>query len=428
MNKVARNASWIIVCKIFQAVLALIINMLTARFLGPSNYGLLTYAASLVAFAVPIMNLGFGNILVQEIVNDSKREGEYLGTSITLSIVSAFFCILGVTTFAYIANPDEPITISVCLLYSILLVFQALELIQYWFQAKLLSKYTSIISLIAYVLVSGYKFLLLVTQKSVQWFALSNALDYCLISFSAVIAYHKLGGKKLEFSWKTAIYMFSKSKHYIVSSMMVTIFAQTDKIMIKLIIDETATGYYGAAVQCAALTSFVFVAIIDSFRPSIFESKKYDEKQFTEKLKMLYCVIIYMSLAQSIIMTLFSRLIIHILYGAKYYDAISALRIIVWYTTFSYLGSVRNIWILAYEKQKYLWVINLSGAVANIAINCALIPAMGINGAAAASLITQIFTNVIIGYILPPIRANNMIMIGGLNPKNLKAIKRRAFK
>ena len=127
-------------------------------------------------------------------------------------------------------------------------------------------------------------------------------------------------------------------------------------------------------------------------------------------------------------MTLFSRLIIHILYGAKYYDAISALRIIVWYTTFSYLGSVRNIWILAYEKQKYLWVINLSGAVANIAINCALIPAMGINGAAAASLITQIFTNVIIGYILPPIRANNMIMIGGLNPKNLKAIKRRAFK
>ena len=427
MNKIAKNASWIIICKIIQAVLALIINMLTARFLGPSNYGLLTYAASLVAFVVPLMNLGFGNILVQEIVNDPNREGEYLGTSISLSVISALLCIIGVTTFAYVANPDEPITTSVCLLYSVLLIFQAVELIQYWFQAKLLSKYTSIISLVAYVIVSGFKFFLLVTQKSVQWFAISNALDYCLISLGAVIAYRKLGGKKLKFSWKTAAYMFSKSKHYIVSSMMVTVFAQTDKIMLKLMINEAATGYYGAAVQCASLTSFVFVAIIDSFRPSIFESKKNDVARFELKLAMLYSLIIYLSLAQSIVMAIGAPLIIGILYGDLYSSAVSALRIVVWYTTFSYLGSVRNIWILAFQKQKYLWIINLSGALTNIIINGLLIPILGIDGAAIASLITQLFTNVLVGYILQPIRDNNRIMIRGLNPKYLFVIKKLAF-
>lgn len=427
MNKVAKNASWIIACKVIQAVLALIINMLTARFLGPSNYGLLTYAASLVAFVVPIMELGFSNVLVQEIVNDPENEGKYLGTSMTLSVLSSICCIIGVVCFTCVANIGETTTIIVCTLYSLLLIFQALELIRFWFQAKLLSKYTSIISLITYIIVSAYKAFLLITHKSVQWFAISNALDFLLISLLSIVVYYRLGGKKLQFSKTIASKMFNNSKHYIVSSMMVTIFAQTDKIMLKLMLGEEATGYYGAAVQCAALTSFVFVAIIDSFRPSIFESKNINNESFEHKLSMLYCVIIYLSLAQSVVMTLFAPIIIRILYGSDYFSAIPALQIVVWYTTFSYLGSIRNIWILANNKQRYLWIINLFGAIGNIVLNCILIPFFGIEGASLASLASQIFTNVIIGFIFSPIKDNNKYMISGLKIKYLLEIFKIAF-
>ena len=52
-------------------------------------------------------------------------------------------------------------------------------------------------------------------------------------------------------------------------------------------------------------------------------------------------------------------------------------------------------------------------------LNAILIPLIGINGAAIASLITQIFTNVIVGYIIKPIRPNNAIIVEALNPKYL---------
>ena len=120
---------------------------------------------------------------------------------------------------------------------------------------------------------------------------------------------------------------------------------------------------------------------------------------------------------QCVFISLFSGIIIRILYGAAFGEAVNALRIVVWYTTFSYLGAVRSIWILAENKQKYLWGINLSGAVANILLNAVLIPVLGICGAALASLITQIFTNVIIGFILRPIRHTNTLMLRSLNPK-----------
>ena len=425
MNKVTKNASWIIACRLAQSVLALIINMLTARFLGPSNFGLITYAASLAAFVAPIMNLGLNNILVQEIVHHPEREGQAMGTSMLLSLVSAVGCIVGVTGFAMLANHGEKVTILVCLLYSLSLLCQAPELMKYWYQAKLLSKYTSIVSLCAYLVISGYKIYLLATQKSVYWFAISNAFDAFLIAVGIIFIYFRLGGQRLRFSPALGKELFSRSKYYIVSGLMVTIFAQTDKIMIKLMIDETATGYYGAAVACATMTNFFFTAIIDSFRPSIYDGQKQSEAVFEHRLTLLYTAVIYLALGQSAVMAGFAPWIIRLLYGAKYMPATNSLRIIVWYTTFSYLGAVRNIWILAKDKQQLLWKINLTGALVNVALNAVLIPFWGINGAAVASLITQIFTNVITGYIIRSIRPNNTIMVQGLHPKYIRELIHR---
>ena len=418
-NRVFKNASWIIGCKVAQMIINLVVGMLTARYLGPLNYGVINYAASIVAFVTPIMQLGMSNILVQEIVNGPEKEGETLGTAITMSVCSSFLCIVGVVAFANIANAGEQETILVCFLYSFVLVFQAFEMIVYWFQAKLLSKYTSIMMFAAYVVVAAYKIYLLATEKNVYWFAASQAIDFALIAIGCIVIYKKLGGQKLSFSKAAAKRMFSKSHFYIVSSMMVTIFAQTDKIMIKLMLNNEETGYYSAALTVAALSSFVFTAIVDSMRPTIFESKNQSETKFENRLTLLYSIVIYLSLAQCLVMTVLANLIIHILYGAQYMPAASALQIGVWYTTFSYLGMVRNIWILAENKQKYLWQINLSGALANVVLNYLLIPIMGINGAALASLITQFFTNVIVGYIIKPIRKNNAIMLRSLNPNIL---------
>ncbi len=415
-NKIFRNASWIIVCRAAQSVFSLIITMLTARYLGPSNYGVINYAASVVAFVVPIMQLGLNNILVQETVQSPEEEGKIYGTSLTLSFASSIACVAGVISFAAIANRGDTETIIVCALYSTLLLFQAFELINYWFQAKYLSKYSAIVTLCAYAVMSAYKVFLLATGKSIYWFALSNAIDFLIISASLLIIYKRLGGKKLKFSMRLAKRMLGKSRYYIVSSLMVTIFAQTDKIMLTLMKSDEATGFYSAAVTCAGITAFVFAAIIDSARPAIFEAQN-NKELFELNMARLYSVIIYLSLAQSLAMTLLAKPIIFILYGSTYFPAVTALRIIVWYTTFSYLGAVRNIWILAENKQKYLWIINLSGALANVVLNFILIPYFGILGAAAASLVTQVFTNVIIGFIIKPIRYNNKLMLRALNPR-----------
>jgi O-antigen/teichoic acid export membrane protein len=116
-------------------------------------------------------------------------------------------------------------------------------------------------------------------------------------------------------------------------------------------------------------------------------------------------------------MTVLAKPLVWLLYGPEYAGAAGILAVAVWYITFGYYGVVRNIWILAEEKQKYLTGINIAGAMANVVLNLCLIPPLGAIGAAIASLVTQFFTNVIIGFIFKPIQRNNYLMVKSWNPK-----------
>ena len=57
------------------------------------------------------------------------------------------------------------------------------------------------------------------------------------------------------------------------------------------------------------------------------------------------------------------------------------------------------------------------GAFVNVILNALLIPFIGVNGAALASLITQFLTNIVTGYIFSPIRGVNFFILQGFNPK-----------
>ena len=418
-NKVFKNASWIIACRVFQSVLSLVVTMMTARYLGPSNYGVINYAAAIVSFVAPIVQLGLGSIEVQELINYSDEEGKIVGTTLIMSMISAAICTVGVVSFALIANKGETEVVIVCILYSIVLFFQGAELLQFWFQSKYLSKYSSIVTLVAFALVSVYKVMLLMKGFSVYWFAVSNSIDYIIIVSALLVLYKKLGGRALCFSWSVGRRMLSKSKYYIIANMMVVAFSQTDRIMLKQMVNSASTGLYSAAVTCAGLANFIYTAIIDSFRPMIFESYKREENLFKKNMIFLYSIIIYLSILEGLAVSFCSKIIIRVVYGLDYMEASGALVIVAWYTVFSYIGSVRNVWILANGKQKWIWRINILGVLANVILNLLLIPIWGINGAAVASLATQLFANVIVSYLIRDIRESCKLMLEGLNPQNI---------
>ena len=113
----------------------------------------------------------------------------------------------------------------------------------------------------------------------------------------------------------------------------------------------------------------------------------------------------------SVVIAVLGKYVIWLLYGPASLPAAAPLRVVTWYTAFSYLGVARNAWVVCENKQRYLKYLYLSAAVVNVILNLLLIPIWGASGAAAASLITQVATTTLLPALIRPLRPNAKLML-----------------
>ncbi len=416
----SQNALWLICGKICQMILGLVVGVLSARYLGPSNYGLINYAAAYVAFFTSLCTLGINSVIIKDFVDNPNECGKAIGTAILLRLISSVLSTITIISFVGIIDGDERLTIVVVSLSSLSLIFNIFDTFNSWFQYIYKSKITAISIFIAYFTTAVYKIVLLVLQKDVQWFAFATSVDHIILAFVLWMAYRNLKGPRLSFSIKKAKQLLGKSYHYILSGMMVAVYGHTDKLMLKQMMTDADVGYYSTATAICGMWVFVLSAIIDAMYPTILRLHKTSGIEFEKKNKQLYALVFYISAFVSLLFTFFGTTIIKILYGEAYLQAALPLRVITWYTAFSYLGVARNAWIVCENRQKYLKYMYVGAAIGNVGLNFVLIPVMGATGAAFASLATQIATSILLPLFFKEMRGNVKLIGQAILLKGLK--------
>lgn len=411
-SKNIRNSSWIIGQQVFQMGIQLIVGILTARYLGPSNYGTLNYTASFVTFFLAITTLGMDSVIIKKIVDYPEKEGTYIGTALGLRFIASVFSIISVCIIVFVLNPDEPIKLLLVFLQSFQLSFKAIQILDSWFQRYLKSKYVSIGKMIACVVVSVYKIFLLATSKSIVWFAIANSMTDGVIALVEWVFYKHQGGSKLSFSLSVGKEVIAESYHFIIAGIMTAIYSQMDRIMIGQMLTDYDVGLYTTATAICGMWIFIPTAIITSFQPMIMEIKNTgNDVLYKKRLEQLYSAVIWLCIFVSVVVVIFSKPIIGILYGEAYLGAVTTLRIAIWFETFAMIGTARGIWILCEKKNKYVKYYLGIGAIVNLFFNTILIPILGINGAALATLITQFVTSIIAPLLFSETRVHTRLVV-----------------
>ena len=418
-KKTIQNASWIIGGRIGHIILSFVIGLLTARYLGPSNYGLINYATAYATFFTAFCTLGINSLIIKDFIDYPEEEGEAIGTTLVLRLISSILSLCTIVGIVSIIDRNETVTIVIVGLYSVSLVFHIFDTFNYWFQSKLKSKYYAISTLVSYLVASAYRIVLLITGKSTEWFALANSVDYAVVAILLFIFYKLNNGPKLSFSFRKAKQLLSISCSYILSGLMVAIYGATDKLMLKQMLDEASVGYYALASSISVMWVFLLSAIIDSLKPDIMRYHNEDKKMYEEANRKLYAIIFYVSAFASLCIVIIAPLFINIVYGEEYLPAVTPLRIVVWYVSFSYLGVARDIWIICEKKQKYLKYIYIGSALMNIVLNYFMIPVFGASGAAIATVATQISTIFIFPLFIKDFVPNTRLMVEAVMLKGI---------
>lgn len=394
-NRFLQNTGWMAFAQIYQMVISLFIGVISARYLGPTNYGTINYAASYISFFTIFCALGLEGIVVKEMISKREQEGIILGSGIAMRLIAGVLSMIAVCVIVYFLNPNDSVLLTVTFLQSIILPFNAFHLIDMWYQSKLNSKVSTIIRCISYTLMSLYKIYLLITGKSVEWFAFSTSLDSLLIALMFMLMYKKNGIRKLKFDYNTSKELLLQSYHLIISTMMAVLYSQMDRVMIGKMMTQTDVGFYTAAATICNMWVFIPQAFANSARPVIMELKDKDSNIYIRRLKQLMGFIFWIGALFSIVFTVMADFIIHVLYGDAYTMAKGPLIILIWSTVFSSLSYPRSIWMICENKQNYTKYILIWGVILNLILNYYGIKYLGIIGAAIATLFTEIMTCII---------------------------------
>lgn len=396
-NRFFRNTSWILFGQIIRLLVSFAIGIVSARYLGPSNNGIITYVNSYIAFFTAIVGLGLNGVIIHEFVNHRNEEGKILGTAIFLRFVLGIISAIAFIGIINVTDGNDKTVLFVTILQAIQLPFLCWDTVNYWYQSNMQSKYSVFAQTVAYIGAAIYKVYLIVTGKGVVWFGFAVSLDFILLAIIYFLLYNKHKEQKMDFSLSIAKRLCKSGIPFILANLMVVIYGHMDRIMIKHLMDSNReVGLYSAAITICGIIGFIPVAILDSARPIIAEAKKENEEKYKLRFRQLVAGVMWICILYSVFITLFSNIIIYLMYGTEYMDANLCLKIAVWYTAFSYLGSARSFWLICENKKRYVFIFSLIGAICNVAMNFMFIPIWGINGAAVATLITQILANFII--------------------------------
>jgi O-antigen/teichoic acid export membrane protein len=426
VSRTIQNASWLIGDKVVTMIIGVFVTAIIARYFGPVLFGQFHYALSFVLLFTAISTLGLETLTVKAIVDKNYNQGTILCTSLLLRVIGGTLLILLAAIVIRIIEPNDSLIHLLVFIMSLTMAFKSLEVIEYWIQAKQKAKISSIIRMAVYFLSAGLKVVLVLLEGNLIHYALIYLLDIFIIGTALIVAYfiYRDSASKWRIDFTYAKEILSKSWFLILSGLMVTLYMQIDKVMLGSMLSTTLdVGVYTAAVAVASMWYFVPMAVITSFKPIIMSRKIIDETSYMESVQLLYTIVAWMGIGFGVIITLFSNIIIGLLYGPDYANAASILSISIWAGTFAMLGSARGVWIITEGLQKYTMTYVGSGAVINVVLNYLLIPLLGGYGAAIATLVSQIVVAIIVPALIKETRISSVMILRAFMLKGV--IKKR---
>lgn len=383
------NTSWMLGEQILRIIAGLLVGIWVARYLGPEQFGVFSYALAFAAIFGGIAKLGLDGIVVRDLIHEPDKRDVYLGTAFWLKLVGAFITI-GVVAFATLFTSNDHTTNLYIFIITSGIVFQSFEVIDFYFQSKVLSKFVSICKLTQLLLSSLLKIYFVLTGAGLFWFVVVSLVDQATLAVTLYITYRhqKLGSFYRHFDLMTAQNLLKDSWPLIFSTFVIMIYMRIDQIMIKEILGEREVGLYSAAVRLSEAWYFIPMAITSSLFPAIVSAKKVSKELYYTRLQRLYTFMVWMAIGIALPMTFLSDWLVTLLYGEAYREAGQVLMIHIWAGVFVFLGVASSRWFLSENLQKFSTINTVMGAIANILLNLILIPKYGVYGAAISTLLS----------------------------------------
>jgi O-antigen/teichoic acid export membrane protein len=413
LQKAVGNTGWLFADQVVRMGVGLFVSVWVARYLGPDQYGALSYVLAFVSLFSPLVTLGLDSIVVRDIVKEPNNKEEILGSAFALKLAGGSATLLLSGGLIFFLRPKDSLTHLLVWIIASGTVFQAFDAIDFWFQSQMQAKFTIYARNAACLFVALIKVILILSAAPLVAFAWAALAEIILGAIGLIVVY-RIRGFALA-SWKAnyqrAKGLLKDSWPLILSGFAIYVQARIDQVMLGEMIGNAEVGQYSVAMRLIEVFGFIPMIISISIAPTITEAKLIGEQFFYNRLLNLYRIMFILFLLTSLPIFFFSEHLVVVVFGAAYKEAGVLLSLFAVRLFFTNFGVAKNLFITNENLFRYSMITAGVGAIVNLILNYLLIPIYASVGAIWAMIISFFITIFLLDIFFYRVRKNFIIMI-----------------
>lgn len=390
MKSLSKNVIFNVIYNVLNMFFPLATSMYVSRVLGPDGVGVVSYAQNIASYFVMFAALGMPVHGVREIakaMNDQEETNRVFSELFIINFVATTVCTIVYLFLIFgVHNFSKDYVLFLCCGLQILFnyinidwFYQGKEEYVYIVCRSIVIKILALLSIVFLVRTKNdYMYYALVSS-----FALGGNYIFNVIHARKFVKFTRKGLKIKRHMRPVAIFA--------INTILYSIYTRVDITMLGVMTSDTATGLYTNASKIIIMITAACISISAVFLPRLSYLFQDDRKSFENLLKFGGDVLSFLTIPSAVGLFMLAPQFMELLFGREFLGATATVRIfavLIIVKGFGDLFGYQLVIATGHEKDR-LWA-SVWATVINIALNAALIPIGAHNGAAIASVFSEL--------------------------------------
>lgn len=393
-------------------LLAMVVGIWVARYLGPAKFGIYNYVLALVSIYLTVAKLGLDGVVTRELIQESSNCDEILSTAFWLKFTAsaASYTLLLSTLFFM---KDDQQTENYLLVAGLSIFFHSSEVIEFLFQSRVNSKVVSLCKILQITASSCFKGAIILYELNFNYFFILFIIDQLFLAGAYQVSFKLHFSRKFDFKrfrFDTAKRLLSDSWPLLIASFAMIIQARFDQVLLKELISPKELGLYSVPLRLIEAFCFLPMILSQSFLPALTNAKKTSQEKYEKRLLNLYRLFALCLLPLIVSILIGGGELISLLFGSNYADSVVLFKLMTIRLFIAFFGIARSLFLLIENLTFYSMISSYIGAGLNIFLNFLLIKKYGALGAIISGAISFFVTAFVIDLFYPRTK-KNVLMI-----------------
>lgn len=388
LKTLVKNTGVLFLSQMISYVLAFFYTLYSARYLGTSNFGIISFATAISGLFAIFTDLGLSTLTVREVARDKSKTAKYLGNHGMIKLILSVTTMILLILFVNNGSFDETTRYVVYLIGSSVIINAFSGVFTSMFGAYEQMEYQSIAEILnATIMFIGVLVCVFTKQSVIQVAMVYVIASVTVLLFNFTFCTKNYGLIRFQVDLKFWKYLIYHAFPLAITSIFALISFKMNTILLNMLTNSSVVGEYTAAfnlMQALIFIPTVFsTAIMPIFAKFYVNSPEKLEYSYQKSLKYLTMLSMPISMGTLVL----SSKIIFFMYGSEYVNTIPILELIIWALPAIFLSYILGTSIASINKQhetiKATFICLLISTIGNYVL-------IGLFGGVGAALVTVI--------------------------------------